>query len=267
MKREFNGVIYRTVNKVNNKWYIGKDENNNDRYLGSGKILKQAIDKYGRDNFVKETLAVATSRAELCLLEKIYIERYDACGSVDSYNIAEDGNGGNTLAGATSDILISFSKKLSRRWSEYSPEKQNEIATKISNANKGRVTSKETKKKISAANTKNAAERSKKISASLKDFWQNSPQSRQNKKILSEKCGRKKEENGFWGKSHSEETKRKISSSKLGVARNKKIHDEDIIEIHNLYAAGEAVKELSEQFGLSKVTIYRYLKNPVPKIK
>ena len=49
-------IIYKTTNLVNGKIYIGKDKNNNPSYLGSGKILKLAIKKYGKENFTKETI-------------------------------------------------------------------------------------------------------------------------------------------------------------------------------------------------------------------
>lgn len=36
-------VIYKTTNLINGKVYIGKDSNDDPKYLGSGKILKLAI--------------------------------------------------------------------------------------------------------------------------------------------------------------------------------------------------------------------------------
>lgn len=44
---------YLTRNKVNNKIYFGKHStvNVNDGYLGSGKLLTAAINKYGKENF------------------------------------------------------------------------------------------------------------------------------------------------------------------------------------------------------------------------
>ena len=41
--------IYLTTNTINNMKYIGKHYGElNDSYLGSGKILKRAIEKYGK---------------------------------------------------------------------------------------------------------------------------------------------------------------------------------------------------------------------------
>ena len=48
-------TVYKTTNLVNNKIYIGvhKTSKPNDTYIGSGKILADAILKYGKENFVK----------------------------------------------------------------------------------------------------------------------------------------------------------------------------------------------------------------------
>ena len=49
-------IIYKTTNLVNGKTYVGQDSKNNKKYLGSGKILKSAIKKYGRSSFKKEII-------------------------------------------------------------------------------------------------------------------------------------------------------------------------------------------------------------------
>jgi hypothetical protein len=52
-------IIYKTTNLVNGKFYIGKHNQSTDLfdgYYGSGSLLKKAIKKYGKDNFIRETL-------------------------------------------------------------------------------------------------------------------------------------------------------------------------------------------------------------------
>ena len=50
--------IYKTVNLINQKFYVGMHNTNilNDGYLGSGTILRRSIRKYGKDNFILEIL-------------------------------------------------------------------------------------------------------------------------------------------------------------------------------------------------------------------
>jgi len=41
---------------INGKIYIGQDSKNNPDYLGSGKLIQRALNRYGRENFKKEIL-------------------------------------------------------------------------------------------------------------------------------------------------------------------------------------------------------------------
>lgn len=53
------GYIYKTTNLVNNKIYIGQKHSDKflgNRYLGSGKRLREAVDKYGKECFTVELL-------------------------------------------------------------------------------------------------------------------------------------------------------------------------------------------------------------------
>lgn len=87
-------IIYETTNLINGKKYIGKDERNLPEYLGSGKNLTAAIEKYGIENFSKKILAYAKDKKELEELEIYYIALYDAQKSKIYYNIAPGGTGG-----------------------------------------------------------------------------------------------------------------------------------------------------------------------------
>lgn len=85
--------IYLTTNLINNKKYIGQSKHNNKNYLGSGKLLKLAIKKYGRENFVKSVLLQGDLSYDILnSLEKSIIRYYNADKSEEFYNIAEGGN-------------------------------------------------------------------------------------------------------------------------------------------------------------------------------
>lgn len=110
------GFIYITTNMVNGKRYIGQKKFRKDwkYYLGSGKALKRAIQKYGRTNFKRDIVAVGYSNYELDKLETEWINNYNAIESVDFYNIAEGGNG-NSLAGKNEDEIEKIKEAMSKR--------------------------------------------------------------------------------------------------------------------------------------------------------
>lgn len=88
-------VVYKTINLINNKIYIGQDSYNNPRYLGSGVILKKDIKKYGRINFEKEILCYCNSPEELDEMEIYYIDKFNA--KETGYNLLDGGKGNSSL--------------------------------------------------------------------------------------------------------------------------------------------------------------------------
>lgn len=84
-------TIYKTTNLLNNKFYIGKHQtlDPNDNYLGSGKLLKRAIEKHGRENFKKEILYIFDNEVSMDAKEKELVVL-----SEESYNLIEGGHGG-----------------------------------------------------------------------------------------------------------------------------------------------------------------------------
>jgi group I intron endonuclease len=125
------GYIYMTTNLINNKIYIGQKYSNKfiKSYLGSGKIIKQAIKKYGRENFKVKIIYKCKTIKRLDEAEKVYIEIYDSTNPRVGYNISFGGH--TPMLGRKHD-------KKSR--------------IKISVSNKGKIQSKETKIKISHGN-------------------------------------------------------------------------------------------------------------------
>lgn len=121
-------IIYKTINKIDNKFYIGKDKNNNPKYFGSGIKLKRAIKKYGIDNFKKEIIDEASSIVELNEKEIYWINKLNSIEF--GYNIAEGGTGGNTLIGKTEMELIEIKNNHSisavKYWNSLSEEEKKE---------------------------------------------------------------------------------------------------------------------------------------------
>jgi len=85
-------TVYRTTNLLNNCMYIGvhKTLDPNDGYLGSGKIIKQAIEKDGKENFKKEVLFIYKNLTEAYEKEKELVNQ-DYVMRIDTYNLATGG--------------------------------------------------------------------------------------------------------------------------------------------------------------------------------
>ena len=128
------GYIYKYENKINGKKYVGQTKKtpkeragkNFQRYYGK---FGNAIKKYGADMFKLEILAkvdlpLPELTEKLNELETYYIHKYDCVNN--GYNLCPFGNA-------------------SKGWSD-------EMRRKLSNTNKGHLTSAETRAKISKAN-------------------------------------------------------------------------------------------------------------------
>jgi hypothetical protein len=89
-------VIYMTTNIINNKSYVGKDNTNKPKYMGSGLLLKQAIKKYGIENFKKEILEYCDTITILNEKEIFWIKEKNTI-SPNGYNLTPGGSGGDTI--------------------------------------------------------------------------------------------------------------------------------------------------------------------------
>lgn len=87
--------IYQITNLLDNKIYIGthKTKNLNDGYMGSGKILNYAKDKYGIENFKKDILEYFDTAEEMFAREKELVND-EFLLREDVYNIRRGGFGG-----------------------------------------------------------------------------------------------------------------------------------------------------------------------------
>lgn len=87
-------TVYKTTNKINNKFYIGVHQTNdlNDDYMGSGSILKDAIKNYGIENFEKEILFLLNSPKAMYEKEKEIVTE-ELVKDKNCYNIKIGGEG------------------------------------------------------------------------------------------------------------------------------------------------------------------------------
>ena len=174
--------IYKITNLINGKTYIGQHKykkNPYDSYMGSGKLVKRAQEKYGIENFKKDILVSGiTSKSFIDLLEKEYIKFYRSIGKAE-YNIADGGDGG----------AIHKSKH------------SEEAKRKISEAKKGKTLSEEHKQKLALAQKGKKNALGKKYSEETKQ------------KMSASKKG---EKNPLYGKHISAETRIKMSKSHKG---------------------------------------------------
>ena len=184
-------IIYKTTNLINNKFYIGQDFNDNPKYYGSGKLIKFAIKKYGKENFKKEILEYCTDEKHMDEREIFWIKELNATNKKIAYNICEGGKTHRTMKGENNPFFgkhhteetiakIKEKRKL-QKMSNFEKERLRELWK--TDANPGKNKSNETIKKI-----KNA-------SKELDRYEETSP---------------------MYGKTHSEETKKHWSEIRKG---------------------------------------------------
>lgn len=87
--------LYEIKNKLNGMIYIGihKTKNLNDGYMGSGKILTSAINKYGKDNFEKTVLKFFENEEAMRAAEASYVDE-SFLARDDVYNLVAGGGCG-----------------------------------------------------------------------------------------------------------------------------------------------------------------------------
>lgn len=180
-----------TTNLINGKKYIGKHYGFlNDGYLGSGKLIRRAIAKYGKENFQREILAFSITEKENAEKEKYYIALFDACNSDLFYNIHEGGNGGNTTKGMSEEEKQALSKKMSA------------LTSGTNNPMYGRKRSEEWKQQHSywaKYERDNSVYRTEEYRLHMSEVTSGS-------------------NNGMYGRHHSIETRQKISEHHIGKA-------------------------------------------------
>ena len=128
--------VYLITNVINNKKYIGSSRKTqiDENYYGSGKALKNALKKHGKENFTREILWEGEGDARV--METYYLTKFNAAGNSMFYNMTNDARGNNLHKEETKKTV---SEKLTGR--KFSKE----TCEKISKAKTGSTTSKKGK--------------------------------------------------------------------------------------------------------------------------
>lgn len=215
-------TIYRIVNKINGKFYIGKTTKNleermrkhlNSKFDNTHSLIHRAIEKYGEENFYIEELCSCSSEKELNEKEIFYIKELNAVKL--GYNLGIGGDGGDNISNHPDNNLI--------------------------------------RKKISKASKNNWTEERKK-NHSEKMFGKNNPNYNNQwgfkKGYIPKNFGKTFEE--MYGEEKALEIKRKISSANLGI---KKPGTANAMRKNNPSWQPEVKKKLSKAFGGKHHTI------------
>jgi group I intron endonuclease len=145
-------IIYKTTNIINGKFYIGKhkvSEKYDHLYLGSGHQIVAAIKKYGKENFIRETLYEFIDENE-CIKKEAEIVNNELISNPYCYNIATGGDAGKSHSTNTKK-MISDAVKEEWKNNEIRREKTRILATKrVEDGNWGpKSLTDESRKKIS----------------------------------------------------------------------------------------------------------------------
>lgn len=87
-------TIYKITNLINNNFYIGAHSTNDleDDYMGSGELIKRAIEKYGIENFKRDWLHIFKSPEEMWSQERLLVNE-EIISRAECYNMVVGGSG------------------------------------------------------------------------------------------------------------------------------------------------------------------------------
>lgn len=247
--------IYLITNLINGKQYIGQHKLTKyyDYYLGSGKILKQAINKYGRENFKKEQLELCNTLEEANLKEKEYIQKFNAVNDEKFYNLT---SGGQEGAG-----FLYFREQLKNNPEKYKEFEENRI-TKLKQwqeNNKDKVA------ELGKENIKKCHQWIKEHPEEMKKIYeQNKEENTQHLKKWMEEHPKETKQNrekgtealAKWRELHPEETKKNLS---LGPQANKEKNGKRVrcITTDKTFSS---IREAEQYYGIYKDGVGRCLR-------
>lgn len=203
-------TVYKITNMVNGKIYIGvhKTDDLNDDYMGSGKLIKSAIEKYGVENFKREYLQVFDNPDDMFKMESELVNEEFVLRD-DTYNLTVGGNGSWAHCNSGDGLRARLENENFKNWCnsgrvafleklQSDPDFRNYICEKAKNASgcgidklrsiydtswtfSNKCHSAETKRKIGLANS---VSQSGEKNSQFGTMWITNPELKESKRIL-----------------------------------------------------------------------------------
>ena len=108
--------VYVIVNKINLKLYFGshcwKGEGLDPYYYGSGIRIKEAVRKYGRDNFIVYPIKFYDNVEECRKAEEELLTRYDIKNNPYCYNMKNSATGGEKIQPLSEEMKRKIAERL-----------------------------------------------------------------------------------------------------------------------------------------------------------
>lgn len=253
-------IVYEIKNKINGKSYIGQHCSNElGHYWGSGLLIKKAIKRYGKENFERIILEKCNNKDQLNKQEIYWIKEKNT--RINGYNLNNGGTGGDNseFINYSKEWRKKQSKKIKQYWEKMSDVERKRRSEKVKGENNGMFgkIGYWKNKKLSKETIEKQLNSRRSYKGDKNPNWKGGISKKENAKYRD----RNGDKNPFYGKTHTAESRKKISDSKRG---KKPTNTRKILIEDNIY---EGLNEASIATGIKQTTIWHRINSKNKKYK